>query len=96
MMMSPVAAGIRICPKAPDGADQAVQGLGGNFLWVVIFGFTVAVIASIAAILCGRIFHMQRVSVAGWISLVVTAAAAVAMVVAPGIINGILGQGCVG
>lgn len=94
-----VAAGptpMAICPKAPPGATQPVNEITGYIVWGVIILFGLALIIGLGAIVAGRIFSMPHASKVGVVSLVVVFVAAVAYLVLPGMLDGILGNGCVG
>ncbi|WP_460838061.1 hypothetical protein [Nocardioides marmoraquaticus] len=84
-----------ICPKAPPGATQPVNEITGYVVWGVIILFGLALIIGLGAIVAGRIFSMPHASKVGVISLVVVFVAAVAYLVLPGMLDGILGNGCV-
>ena len=84
-----------ICPKAPPGAIQPVNEITGYVVWGVFILFGLALIIGLGAIVAGRIFSMPHASKVGVISLVVVFAAAVAYLVLPGMLDGILGNGCV-
>ena len=64
-------------------------------LWAVIILFAVGVIVAIGAIVAGRIFNMPHASKAGIVGIFVVVLAAIAFVVAPGIVDSILGNGCI-
>jgi len=83
-----------ICPKAPPGATQPVNEITGYVVWGVIILFSLALIIGLGAIVAGRIFSMPHASKVGVISLVVVFVAAVAYLVLPGMLDGILGKGC--
>ncbi len=84
-----------ICPKAPPGATGPVNEITGYVVWGVIILFGLALIIGLGAIVAGRIFSMPHASKVGVISLVVVFVAAVAYLVLPGMLDGILGNGCV-
>lgn len=84
-----------ICPKAPPGATQPVNEITGYVVWGVIILFSLALIIGLGAIVAGRIFSMPHASKVGVISLVVVFVAAVAYLVLPGMLDGILGKGCI-
>ena len=52
-------------------------------------------IVAIGAIIAGRVFGMPHASKVGVISVVVVFICAVAYLVLPGMVNGILGNGCI-
>lgn len=84
-----------ICPKAPPGATDPVNEITGYVVWGVIILFSLSLIIGLGAIVAGRIFSMPHASKVGVISLVVVFVAAVAYLVLPGMLDGILGNGCI-
>jgi hypothetical protein len=84
-----------ICPVAPPGAEAHANTLIGYVLWGVLALFFVGVVVSIGAIVAGRVFSMPHASKAGVVGVVVVFIAAVAYVVAPGMLATITGAGCV-
>jgi predicted MFS family arabinose efflux permease len=64
-------------------------------MWGVGILFTVGVIVAIGSIVAGRIFNMPHASKAGIVGIFVVLLAAIAFVVAPGIVDSILGNGCI-
>lgn len=93
--LMPLLAPMEICPKAPPGAQQYADQITGYVLWGVIILFLVAVVIGIGAIVAGRIFNMPHSSKVGIISIFVVLMAAVAYMVMPSIVDGILGSGCI-
>ena len=93
--LSPVVIPLKICPKAPPGAQQYADDITGYVLWGVIILFSVGVIVAIGGIVAGRIFNMPHASKAGIVGIFVVLLAAIAFVVAPGIVDSILGNGCI-
>lgn len=85
----------KVCPKAPPGAVGPVSEITGYVLWGVIILFGLGVVIGIGAVIGGRIFSMPHASKVGVISIVVVFAAAVGYLVLPGMLNGILGNGCI-
>jgi len=86
---------VKVCPKAPPGAAEPVNEITGYVLWGVIILFGLGVVIGIGAVIGGRIFSMPHASKVGVISIVVVFVAAVGYLVLPGMLNGILGQGCI-
>lgn len=84
-----------ICPKAPPGAEAPVNEITGYVVWGVILLFGLSLIIGLGAIVAGRIFAMPHASKVGVISLVVVFASAVAYLVLPGMLDAILGTGCI-
>lgn len=85
----------KVCPKAPPGAVGPTNEITGFVLWGVILLFGLALIIGIGAIIAGRIFSLPHASKVGVISLVVVFACAVAYLVLPGMLDSILGNGCI-
>ena len=85
----------QVCPKAPPGASAPVNEITGYVLWGVIVLFGLGVVVGIGAIIGGRIFAMPHASKLGVISIVVVFVAAIGYLVLPGMLNGVLGQGCI-
>ena len=86
---------LKVCPKAPPGAQQYADDIQGYVLWGVIILFGVGVVVAIGGIVAGRIFNMPHASKSGIVGIFVVLLAAVAFVVAPGIVDAILGNGCI-
>ena len=86
---------LKICPKAPPGAQQYADQITGYVLWGVIILFLVGVVIGIGAIVAGRIFNMPHSSKVGIISIFVVILAAIAYMVMPSIVDSILGSGCI-
>ena len=85
----------KVCPKAPPGAEGPTNEITSYVLWGVIILFGLALIIGIGAIIAGRIFSLPHASKVGVISLVVVFACAVAYLVLPGMLDSILGNGCI-
>ena len=85
----------KVCPKAPPGAVGPTNEITGYVLWGVILLFGFAIIISIGAIIAGRVFSLPHASKVGVISVVVVFACAIAYLVLPGMLNGVLGKGCI-
>jgi len=84
-----------VCPKAPTGAVVPTDDITGYVLWGIIWLFGLGVVISIGAIIAGRVFSLPHASKVGVISAVVVFACAIAYLVLPGMLNGILGDGCI-
>lgn len=84
-----------VCPIAPPGAQQYATILTGYVLWGVLALFTVATAVSIGAIVGGRVFSMPHASKAGVLGLAVVFISGIGYMIAPGMLTGILGSGCV-
>ena len=87
---------LEICPKPPPGAQQYVDQITGYVLWGVRILFIVAVVVAVGSIVAGRLFGMPHASKMGVVSIVVVFLSAIAYLVLPGMIEGILGTGCIG
>ena len=85
----------QVCPQAPPGAVGPTNEITGYVLWVVIILFGLGIIIAIGAIIAGRVFSLPHASKVGVISVVVVFACAIAYLVLPGMLNGILGKGCI-
>jgi hypothetical protein len=73
-----------------------VDQLTGYVLWGVLILFGLGVIVAIGAIVAGRLFSMPHASKVGVISIVVVFVAALAYLIVPGVLDAILGSGCLG
>ena len=85
----------KVCPKAPPGAVVPTNEITSYVLWGVIVLFGLGIIIAIGAIIAGRVFSLPHASKVGVISVVVVFACAIAYLVLPGMLNGILGKGCI-
>ena len=85
----------QVCPKAPPGAVSPTNEITSYVLWGVIVLFGLGIIIAIGAIIAGRVFSLPHASTVGVISVVVVFACAIAYLVLPGMLNGILGKGCI-
>lgn len=86
---------MKICPKAPAGAQAYVDQLSGYVVWGVLALFVIGVIIGVGAIVAGRVFAMPHASRAGVLSVVVVFMAAIGYMILPGMVDGITGTGCV-
>lgn len=84
-----------VCPKAPPGAVGPTNQITGYVLWGVIVLFGLGIVIAIGAIIAGRVFSLPHASKVGVISVVVVFACAIAYLALPGMLNGILGKGCI-
>ena len=84
-----------ICPVAPGNAQRYVDQISGYVLWGVGILFVIAVVVAIGAIVAGRLFSMPHASKIGVISIVVVFLCAIAYMVLPGLIDSLLGSGCI-
>lgn len=86
---------LQVCPVAPGNAAQYVDQITGYVLWGVGVLFLLAVVVGIGAVVAGRLFSMPHASRVGVISLVVVFVAAIAYLTLPGMLNALLGSGCI-
>ena len=84
-----------ICPVAPGNAQRYVDQITGYVLWGVGILFVIAVIVAIGAIVAGRLFSMPHASKLGVVSIVVVFLCAIAYMVLPGLIDSLMGSGCI-
>ncbi len=84
-----------VCPKAPPGAQVHVDDIMGYVLWGVLILFTLGVVISIAAVVGGRVFGMPHASKAGVVGLVMVFIAAIGYLILPGMLDAMLGSGCI-
>lgn len=85
----------KVCPKAPPGAIEPTNEITSYVIWAVILLFGLAIILGIGAVIAGRMFSLPHASKVGVISLVVVFGCAIAYLVLPGMLSGILGNGCI-
>ena len=85
----------RICPKAPPGAVGPTNEITSYVLWGVLVLFVLGIVIAIGAIVAGRVFSLPHASKVGVISVVVVFACAIAYLVLPGMLDGLLGKGCI-
>lgn len=95
-LLVPLLAPLEVCPKPPPGAQKYANDITGYVLWAVIALFGVAIVVAIGGIVGGRVFNMPHASKAGAVGIFVVIVCAIAYVVGPSIVDGILGKGCVG
>lgn len=86
---------LKVCPKAPPGAQRYADDVMGYVLWGVGIVFFLGLVISVAALVAGRIVNMPHATKMGIVGIVMVIVAAIAYVVAPGIVDGILGNGCI-
>ncbi|OLT22344.1 hypothetical protein BJF81_00300 [Ornithinimicrobium sp. CNJ-824] len=84
-----------VCPQAPPGAQAHVDNILGYVLWGVGILFFLGVIIAVAAIAGGRMFGMPHASTGGIIGLVIVFIAVIAYLILPGILDAMMGTGCV-
>ena len=86
---------LQTCPVAPAGAQHYVDQITSYVQWGVKDMFVVALVVSIGAIVAGRLFSMPQSSKLGVVSIVVVFLCAIAYLVLPGMLQSILGSGCI-
>ena len=86
---------MEVCPRAPGNAQQYVDQISGYVLWGVGILFVIAVVVSIGAVVAGRLFSIPHASKVGVVSIVVVFLAAIAYLVLPGLLQALLGSGCI-
>lgn len=86
---------LEVCPKAPPGAQKYADDVMGYVLWGVGIVFFLGLVIAIASLVAGRIVNMPHATKMGIVGIVMVIVAAIAYVVAPGIVDGILGNGCI-
>ena len=86
---------MKVCPKAPPGAQPLVDQIAGNVAWGVLEIFGLAGLVSIGAIAVGKLFGMPHASKWGVIGLCVVVIAAIIYMIWPGTLDSIFGDGCV-
>lgn len=94
---SPQAAALaaKVCPKAPPGAQVPMNEMTGYVMWGVIALMGLGMLVGVGGIVAGRVFSMPHASKMSIIGICVVFGAAIAYLVLPGILNGIVGKGCV-
>ncbi len=84
-----------VCPQVPPGAQGPTDQLTGYVLWGVLVLFVMGIVIGLGAVVAGRVFSMPHASRGGVVGLVVVFVAAVAYLVLPSMLDGILGNGCI-
>ena len=95
VMTQTVVLAAKVCPKAPPGAAGPTDQITGYVLWGVIVLFGLGIVIAIGAIIAGRVFSLPHASKVGVISVVVVFACAIAYLVLPGMLDALLGKGCI-
>ena len=95
MKSLPLVVPLQVCPVAPPGAQQYADQITGYVLWGVGVLFLLAIVVGVGAIVAGRLFSMPHASRVGVISVVVVFVAAIAYLILPGMLTGLLGVGCI-
>ena len=86
---------LQVCPVAPGDAQKYIDQITGYVLWGVGVLFLLAIVVGVGAIVAGRLFSMPHASRVGVISVVVVFVAAIAYLLLPGMLTGLLGVGCI-
>jgi hypothetical protein len=94
-VVAPLLVPLDVCPSAPDGAKPLITSVMGWVFWAVIILFWAGIVMGIGSIVAGRLFGLQHSSKIGVISLVVTVLCAILYMTLPGMLDGIVGSGCV-
>lgn len=84
-----------VCPKAPPGAQVHVDDIMGYVLWGVGILFLLGIVISIGAVVGGRVFGMPHASKGGVVGLVMVFVAVIGYLILPGILDEMLGSGCI-
>jgi len=83
-----------VCPVPPPGTEQFENDVIGWIKWGVIALLLAAGLVSIGSILVGRIFSHPHASRYGAMGLAVVLMCAMLFVIFPGLLDGIVGNGC--
>lgn len=86
---------LQVCPVAPGDAQKYIDQITGYVLWGVGVLFLLAIVVGVGTIVAGRLFSMPHASRVGVISVVVVFVAAIAYLILPGMLTGLLGVGCI-
>ncbi|MGC3994755.1 MAG: hypothetical protein QM779_11685 [Propionicimonas sp.] len=86
---------LKICPKAPPGAQALVDQVTGNVAWGVLAIFAIAGLVCIGAIAAGKLFGMHQASKWGVVGLCVVVIAAILYMIWPDTLNSLVGNGCI-
>lgn len=86
---------LKVCPKAPPGAQPLVDQITGNVAWGVLAVFGLAALVSIGAIATGKMLAMPHASKWGVVGLCVVLMAAIIYMIWPGMLDSVVGNGCV-
>lgn len=86
---------LQVCPVAPGDAQKYIDQITGYVLWGVGVLFLLVIVVGVGAIVAGRLFSMPHASRVGVISVVVVFVAAIAYLILPGMLTGLLGVGCI-
>ncbi len=84
-----------VCPTAPPGAQVHVDSIMGYVLWGVGILFFLGIVIAIGAVVAGRMFGMPHASTTGVIGLVVVFIAVIGYLILPGILEAMMGSGCI-
>lgn len=84
-----------VCPQAPPGAQEPLNEITGYVLWGVIALFALSVVVLIGCAVGGLFFRMPHAAKGAVAGIAGVLAAAVGYLILPGILDSILGKGCV-
>lgn len=84
-----------VCPVAPPGAQAPVDEITGYVLWGVIVIFGIGAFVLVGCVIGGIVFRMPHAAKGAVGGIVAMLAAAIGYLILPGILDGILGSGCV-
>lgn len=90
-----VAIAAAVCPKAPPGATAPMNDITGYVMWGVIVLMGLGLLVGVGGVIAGRVFSMPHASKTSMVGICVVFGGAIAYLVLPGILNGIVGKGCV-
>lgn len=90
-----VALTAKVCPKAPPGAQAPMNDMTGYVMWGVIALMGLGMLVGVGGVVAGRVFSMPHASKMSIVGICVVFGAAIAYLVLPGILDGIVGKGCV-
>lgn len=86
---------LSVCPKTPPGAQKPVDDITGYLLWGVIALFGISVVVLIGCIVGGIFFRMPHAAKGAVAGLAGVLVAAIGYLILPGVLDGVLGKGCV-
>ncbi|MBO1766673.1 hypothetical protein [Allobranchiibius sp. GilTou38] len=85
----------QVCPKAPPGASAPMNDITGYVMWGVIALMGLGMLVGVGGVVAGRVFSMPHASKMSVVGICVVFGAAIAYLVLPGVLSGIVGKGCV-
>lgn len=84
-----------VCPVAPPGAQAPVDEITGYIMWGVIVLFSISTVVLIGCAVGAFFFRMSHAVKGAVGAMAGVLVSAVGYLVGPGILDGILGSGCV-